>query len=181
VTVADTIVHVYLPLLTQETAVMVSTFTYALKAGMTPFALVVVNTGAVLTDLVLFFLPAYILADRLHAFFEKRFQQYYDRAMRLVGRMGVFGTSVALAFVLPSVAAMLVVGLLRLAFWRGSIGLFIGSAVFVFIPLLLALPLAATLPAFVVPALRWVAPALAVLAIVSSLARARRTGHTHES
>lgn len=160
---------------------MVSTFTYAIKAGMSPLALVVVNTLAVFTDLVLFFLPAYILADRLHEYFKKSFQQYYDRAMRLVIRMGVFRTSVALAVILPSVAAMFIVGLLRLAFWRALIGLFIGSAIYVIVPLLLALPLAAALPAYVVPALRWVAPGLAVLVIVSSLVRAQFNRSAHES
>ena len=172
-TVADTIVHVYVPLLTQETAVMISTFTYALKAGMPPVGLILLNSLAIFTDLLLFFLPAHILADRLHNYFQRRFQQYYDRAASMTRRIGVFRTSFALAFVLPSVAAMLVVGLLRLTFWRAMAGLFIGSAIYVVIPLLLAVPLADTLPAYVVPGLRWVAPALAVVVVVLSVARAQ--------
>lgn len=169
----DLIERVYLPLLIQETAVMVSTFTYALKAGLTVPALVATNTAAVLTDLGLFFLPAYVLSDRLHGFFERRYHTYYDRAVRLVDQIGVFRTAAALAFVMPSVAAMVSVGLLRLAFWRGLAGLLIGSALYVVIPLLLALPLAASLPAFLVPALQWVGPILAVAIILIFLLRAR--------
>ena len=180
-TFADTIVRVYMPLLTQETAVMISTFTYALKAGMPPIGLVVLNTLAVFTDLLLFFLPAYVLADRLHDYFQRRFQEYYDRAAALTLRVGVFRTSFALAFVLPSVAAMLVVGLLRLTFWRAMAGLFLGSALYVVIPMLLAVPLADSLPAYVVPGLRWVAPILAVLVVVSAVARAQFGRHATES
>jgi len=171
---ADVIERVYLPLLTQETAVMVSTFIYGLKAGMTPPALVAANSAAVVTDLGLFFLPAYVLSARLHGFFERRYQRYYDRTIRLVDRIGVFPTATALAFVMPSVVAMVSVGLLRLAFWRGVAGLLIGSMLYVAIPLVLALPLAATLPAFVVPALKWVTPVLALVVILVPLLRAWR-------
>lgn len=160
---------------------MVSTFAYGLKTGMTPLGLVLVNTGAVITDMALFFVPAYILADRLHTFLQTRLASYYARATGLVGRVGVFRTSLALAFVLPSVAAMLVVGLLRLDFWRAALGLLIGSAVYVVIPLLLALPLANVLPAYLVPLLRWVAPVLAVIVIVASLARSQWSSRAHGS
>lgn len=170
----DVIEHIYLPLLTQETAVMVSTFTYGLKAGMPVPGLVAANTAAILTDLALFFLPAYVFSERLHSHFELRYQGRYDQAIRLVDRIGVLCTSAAMAFIMPSVAAMVTVGLLRLSFWRGLAGLFIGTGIYVIVPLLLALPLAATLPAFVVPALEWVAPALAMAIILLSLFRARK-------
>lgn len=176
---AHVIVHVYLPLLTQETAVMVSTFTYGLKAGMTVPGLVAANTAAIFTDLGLFFLPTYVFSDRLHGLFEPRYQRRYDQVIRLVDRIGVFRTVTALAFVMPSVAAMISVGLLRLAFWRALAGLVIGSSLYVVIPLLLALPLAASLPAFLVPALQWAAPILALVFILFSLLRARRPSPDH--
>lgn len=172
----DVVARIYLPLLTQETAVMTSTFTYGLKTGLNPPELVLANTAAVLTDLALFFLPAYFLAERLHGYFERRFRNYYTRILKLVSRIGVFRAATAMAFVLPSVAAMLSFGLLRLAFWRGLVGLFIGSVLYVAIPLLLALPLAASLPVFLLPLLSWVAPALAVVIIVVSLLRSRNRG-----
>jgi membrane protein DedA with SNARE-associated domain len=168
---ADVIARVYLPLLTQETAVMVSTFTYGYRTGLTAPALVAANTAAVLTDLVLFFLPAYLLSDRLHDRLERRFGDYYRRITRLVDRIGVFRTAAAMAFVMPSVAAMLCIGLLRLAFWRGLAGLFIGSALYVVIPLVLALPLAASVPNFLLPFLPWIAPILAIVVILLSLLR----------
>jgi membrane protein DedA with SNARE-associated domain len=170
----DVITRIYLPLLAQETAVMVSTFTYGLKAGLAVPTLVLANSAAILTDLALFFLPAYALAERLRAFFERHYGRYYDQATRLVDRIGVFQTSVALAFVMPSVLAMLSIGLLRLAFWRALAGLFIGSALYVVIPLVLALPLAASLPPVVTSALPWVTPALAIVVILLTLLRARK-------
>lgn len=178
--IADVVTQLYLPLLTQETAVMISTFTYGLKAGMSSVFLAGLNTAAVITDLGLFFLPSYLLSERLHTFFERRYERYYQQARRLSTHIGVFRTSTVLAFVMPSVAAMIVVGLLRLAFWRALAGLFIGSAVYVVIPLLLALPLAATLPTFVVPVLRWIAPAIALLLVLSSIARSWSRGDPHK-
>jgi hypothetical protein len=169
----DLITRVYLPLLAQETAVMVTTFTYGLEAGLAVPTLILANNAAILTDLGLFFLPAYVLSDRLHAFFERHYGRYYEQAARLVDRIGVFQTSVALAFVMPSVLAMLSIGLLRLAFWRALAGLFIGSALYVVIPLVLALPLAASLPPVVTSALPWFTPALAIVVIVFTVLRGR--------
>jgi membrane protein DedA with SNARE-associated domain len=154
---------------------MVSTFTYGLEAGLTVPTLILTNNAAIVTDLGLFFLPAYAFSERLHAFFQRHYGRYYDQANRLVDRIGVFQTSVALAFVMPSVLAMLSIGLLRLAFWRALAGLFIGSALYVVIPLVLALPLAASLPPAVTSALPWLTPALAVVVILILVLRGRRS------
>lgn len=172
-TPVDLAARIFLPLLTQETAVMVSTFTYGTRAGLSIPVLIAANTAAVLTDLALFFLPAYLLASRLHAHFEARYTGSYARITRLVERIGVFQAATALAFVMPSVAAMLCMGVLRIAFWPAFAGLLFGSTVYVVIPLVVALPLAAALPSFAVPALQWVGPVLAVGFVAYSLLRSR--------
>ncbi|MBV9278448.1 MAG: hypothetical protein JOZ41_00045 [Chloroflexi bacterium] len=164
--------HVYLPLLTQETAIMISAFTYGLEGGATTPILVATNTAAVLTDLVIFFLPTHVLAQRLHRVLASRLQDRYDQGSRLVEKVGAFRSATAMGFVMPSVVAMIVVGLLRLSFWRALAGLFLGSAVYVVIPLLIALPLASSLPRWVVPILPWVAPTLAVVIVAASVIRA---------
>ncbi len=163
--------HIYLPLLTQETAIMISTFTYGLKAGATTLLLVLVNTAAVITDLIIFFLPVHFLSHRLHDALVRRFQHRYETGISVVNRFGAFRTAAVLGFVMPSVAAMVVVGLLRLSFWRALAGLFLGSVVYVILPLLVALPLAPVIPAFLVPLLQWVAPALAVIFILVTVFR----------
>lgn len=165
-TILSIIEHIYLPLLTQETAVMVSAFTYGLRQGATTPVLVLANTAAVLTDLLLFFVPAYYFADRLHTVLAPRYGNRYEQATRIVHRMGEFRMATAMAFVPPSVIAMVIVGLLRLSFWRTFGGLFLGSASYVAVPLLLSLPLAATIPSFLLPVLPWIAPALAVILVV---------------
>lgn len=167
----DVIQHLYLPLLTQETAIMVSTFTFGVRSGAGVPLLVAVNTAAVITDLLLFFLPTYFLSGRLHAMLVRRFQARYDKGRSIVSRFGAFRTATVLGFVMPSVAAMIVIGLLRLSFWRGLAGLFIGSCAYVVLPLLVALPLSAALPSFLLPALQWVAPALVVGLILVTLIR----------
>ena len=167
----DAFLHLYLPLLTQETAIMVSTFTYGIKAGTPDPVLVGINTAAVITDLALFFIPIYFLSGRLHRTLIARFQNHYETGVRTVSRFGAFPTSAVLGFVMPSVAAMIVVGLLRLSFWRSLAGLFVGSAVYVVLPLLVALPLAATLPRFLLPLLQWTAPVVVALYVLISLAR----------
>lgn len=158
--------HIYLPLLTQETAVMVSAFTYGIKQGATAPVLILTNTAAVLTDLLLFFVPAYFFADRLRTVLAPRYGNRYEQATNIVHRMGEFRMATAMAFVPPSVVAMVIVGLLRLSFWRTFGGLFLGSAAYVTVPLLLSLPLAATIPTFLLPVLPWIAPALAVILIL---------------
>lgn len=177
--VGQVVQHLYLPLLTQETAVMVSTFTYGLKVGAGPPLLVLVNTVAVITDLAVFFVPVHFVSQTLHDAMIVRFQRRYDTGMSIVARFGAFRTALALGFVMPSVAAMIVVGLLRLSFWRALGGLFVGSVLYVIVPLLVALPLASSLPSFVLPALPWVAPGLAVVLVVVALIRLQ-FGH-HES
>ncbi|GAC1471446.1 MAG: hypothetical protein NVS2B16_12290 [Chloroflexota bacterium] len=169
--VGDIIQHLYLPLLTQETAVMVSAFTYSLKAGAGTPLLVVVNTIAVVTDLLIFFVPIHFLSQRLHDRLIARFQERYDTGMSLVSRFGAFRTATVVAFVMPSVAAMIVVGLLRLSFWRALAGLFAGSAAYVVLPLLIALPLASRLPRFIVPVLPWMSPVLALAIVIVALFR----------
>jgi hypothetical protein len=168
VSIGDAILRLYLPLLSQETGIMVSAFTYGIKAGVGDLVLVVINTLAVITDLALFFLPTYFLSQRLHDMLIARFRDRYETGVRTVSRYGAFRTAAVLGFVMPSVVAMIVVGLLRLSFWRGLSGLFVGSAVYVAIPLVIALPLASTLPGFLLPVLQWAAPALflAYLAVI---------------
>lgn len=170
-TLQDIVEHVYLPLLTQETGVMVSAFTYGLRAGASAPLLVFVNTAAVLTDLIVFFLPTRLLSGHLHGALIARFRYRYDTGVRLVTRFGAFRTALALAFVMPSVAAMIVVGLLPLSFWRALSGLFLGSTIYVVLPLLVALPLAPVLPGFILPVLPWIAPSLALLVVVIALVR----------
>lgn len=180
--VGDVLQHLYLPLLTQETAVMISALTFGAREGVSVPVLVAVNTAAVLTDLVLFFMPTYFLSRRLHAMLIDRFQERYDQGRAAVAHFGALRTAAMLGFVMPSVAAMVVVGLLRLSFWRALAGLFLGSSIYVVLPLLVALPLSSALPAFVIPILPWVAPALAAVLIVYAVIRAsfRRhaTAHT---
>jgi hypothetical protein len=173
----DTLLHLYLPLLTQETAVMVSSFTYALKAGVSWPLLVLVNTIALATDLVIFFLPTHFLSARLHKVLTARFQNRYDTGMNYVVRFGAFKTATFLGFVMPSVAAMIVVGLLRLPFRRALAGLFVGSAVYVIVPLLVALPLAPIFPHFLLPLLPWVAPTIAIFFVLVALYRLRYGQH----
>jgi hypothetical protein len=183
VSAVDAVLHLYLPLLTQETAIMVSAFTYGIKAGTPDLVLVAINTAAVITDLALFFVPIYFLSGRLHQMLVSRFETRYETGVRTVSRFGAFRTSTVLGFVMPSVAAMIVVGLLRLSFWRSLTGLFVGSAVYVVLPLLVALPLAATLPRFLLPVLQWTAPALVALYVLLSLARwqlGKRRARTQE-
>jgi branched-subunit amino acid transport protein AzlD len=167
----DILVHVYLPLLTQETAVMVSTFTYALKTGASWPLLALVNTIAVATDLVIFFLPTHFLSARLHTALTARFQNRYDTGMNYVIRFGAFKTAFLLGFVMPSVAAMIVVGLLHLPFRRALAGLFLGSAVYVVVPLGVALPLAPIFPRFLLPLLPWIGPGAAILFLLVALYR----------
>jgi hypothetical protein len=169
----DILLHLYLPLLTQETAVMVSTFTYSLKAGAAWPVLVLVNTIAVATDLMIFFLPTHFLSGRLHKLLTVRFQSRYDTGMNFVVRFGAFRTATFLGFVMPSVAAMIVVGLLRLPFRRALAGLFVGSVAYVAVPLLVALPLAPIFPHFLLPLLPWVAPSIAILLVSVALYRLR--------
>jgi hypothetical protein len=163
--------HLYLPLLTQETAVMISAFTYGLKAGAGAALLVAVNTAAVITDLILFFLPTYSFAERLHELLRSRFQDRYDTGVRFVARFGAFRASTAMGFVMPSVAAMIIVGALRLSFWRSMAGLFVGSAIYVVVPLLIAEPLAPILPRFLIPILPWIAPSIAIFFIALGVLR----------
>jgi membrane protein DedA with SNARE-associated domain len=151
---------------------MVSAFTYGLKIGVTAPWLVLLNTLAVSIEIAAFYVPTYLLSDRLHDSLQRRMGPHYDRGARIVERLGAFQTAVAMGFVMPSSAAMIVVGLLRLNFWRALVGLFIGSATYVVIPLLIALPLASTLPAEVLPLLQWTAPAIAAVVIIVSLVHA---------
>jgi hypothetical protein len=171
--VGDIFRHIYLPLLTQETAVMISTLTYGLRAGVNAWLLVLVNTLAVSTDLCLFFVPVHFLSRRLHDALVSRFQERYDTGVRAVERFGPFRTATALGFVMPSVAAMIVVGLLRLSFWRALAGLFVGSAVYIAIPLLIALPLSSAIPSFILPVLQWVPLSLVVVIVLIAVARSR--------
>jgi hypothetical protein len=169
---ADVTEHIFLPLLTQETAVMTSAFAYGLKTGVSVPWLVGMNTLAVVVDLAVFFLPTYLLSGRIHGALSRRMGRHYERGARIVERLGAFRTATALAFVMPSVAAMITIGLLRLQFSRALGGLFLGSVAYVIIPLLVAIPLAATVPGYLLPLLRWTAPAIALTLIVLSLARA---------
>ena len=155
---------------------MVSAFTYGLKIGVTPPWLVLLNTLAVSLEIVAFYVPTYFLSDRLHDSLQRRMGPHYDRGARIVERLGAFQTAVALGFVMPSSAAMIVLGLLRLNFWRALIGLFVGSTTYVAIPLLIALPLASTLPAQVLPLLQWTAPVIAAIVIIVALVRAAWKG-----
>ncbi len=168
----DVILHVFLPLLTQETAIMVSAFAYGLKTDVAVGWLIALNTLAVTIDIALFFIPTFFLSDRLHNSIQERMGDYYDRGVNIVKLMGAFRTATAMAFVMPSVAAMIVVGLLRLSFWRALAGLFVGSVAYVVVPLLIALPLASTLPAYLLPLLRWTAPAILLALVLLSLVRA---------
>jgi hypothetical protein len=169
--------HIYLPLLTQETAVMISTLTYGLKAGVNPWILVLVNTAAVLTDICVFFVPIHFLSRRLHDALVSRFQERYDTGLRAVKRFGPFRTATALGFVMPSVAAMIVVALLRLSFWRALAGLFVGSVAYVAIPLVIALPLSSALPPFILPVLQWVPLSIVLIIVLLSIARSRLRKH----
>jgi hypothetical protein len=171
VSAGNAFLHLYLPLLSQETAIMVSTFTYGIKAGVTALALIGINTAAVVTDLAIFFVPIYFLSRPLHAMLVSRFQDRYDTGVRTVNRFGAFWTSAVLGFVMPSVAAMIVVGLLRLGFWKSLGGLFAGSAIYVVLPLLVAEPLASTLPSFLLPLLQWTAPAIVAIYVIIILVR----------
>jgi hypothetical protein len=165
--------HIYLPLLTQETAVMISTFTYGLKNGVSSPVLIIVNTAAVITDLLLFFVPVHFLSQRLHDALVARFRERYDTGTRIVAHFGAFRTAAALGFVMPSIAAMIVVGLLRLPFRHALAGLFAGSAVYVALPLIIALPLASFLPRSVLPFLPWIPLGLAFLFVLVALIRFR--------
>ncbi|GAC1443871.1 MAG: hypothetical protein NVSMB52_02660 [Chloroflexota bacterium] len=168
---ATVVTHIYLPLLTQETGVMVSTFTYGLRAGIGAPMIVLANTIAVVTDLALFFLPTYFLSNNLHNVLERRFADRYQQGSRMVQRVGAFPAATAIAFVMPSVAAMVVVGLLRLDFRQALAGLFLGSAVYVVVPLALAEPLSKVIPSAIVPFLVWIGPGLAVTIVVALLFR----------
>ena len=150
---------------------MISAFTYGLKVGASAVLLVAVNTAAVVTDLILFFLPTYGFAERLHELLRSRFQDRYDTGVRFVARFGAFRASTAMGFVMPSVAAMIIVGALRLSFWRSMAGLFVGSAIYVVVPLLVAEPLAPILPRFLIPILPWIAPGIAIFFIALGLLR----------
>jgi hypothetical protein len=163
--------HLYLPLLTQETAIMLSTFVYGLKEGAGNLDLLAINTTAIVTDLLLFFLPIHFLCPRLHDALVSRSEKGYKTGRATVRRFGDFRTAAVLGLVLPSVTGMIVVGLLRLSFWRALGGLFVGSAVSVVLPLLIALPLASTLPRYLLPALQWTAPTLMALYLLVSIVR----------
>jgi hypothetical protein len=151
---------------------MVSAFAYGLKTDVAVGWLIALNTVAVTIDIALFFIPTFFLSDRLHNSIQERMGDYYDRGVNIVKLMGAFRTATAMAFVMPSVAAMIVVGLLRLSFWRALAGLFVGSVTYVVVPLLIALPLASTLPAYLLPLLRWTAPAILLALVLLSLLRA---------
>jgi len=151
---------------------MVSAFAYGLKTDVAVGWLIALNTLAVTIDIALFFIPTFFLSDRLHNSIQERMEDYYDRGIKIVKLMGAFRTATAMAFVMPSVAAMIVVGLLRLSFWRALAGLFVGSVAYVVVPLLIALPLASTLPAYLLPLLRWTAPAILLALVLLSLVRA---------
>ncbi len=181
VSLQDIFAHIYLPLLTQETGIMVSTFTYGLRAGATSLLLVLVNTAAVITDLLIFFVPIHFLSSGMQRRLVGRFRDRYDTGQQYVERFGAFRTSAVLGFVMPSVAAMVVVALLRLSFWRALAGLFLGSAIYVALPLIIALPLAASLPKFVVPLLPWAAPVLLVLFLLLAGIRALWKARTEPS
>jgi len=151
---------------------MAAAFTYGLRAGASTPLLVVTDTAAVLTDLLLFFVPAYFFSDRLRTLLSPKLQERYVRATQTITRVGAFRAAIAMAFIPPSVIAMTIVGLLHLSFWRTMAGLFVGSSAYVVVPLVLALPLAAALPSFLLPVLPWTAPALAVLIVLIFLIRA---------
>lgn len=155
---------------------MVSAFAYGLKTNVAVPWLIALNTIAVTIDIGLFFVPTYFLSDRLHSSLQRRMGDYYQRGVNIVNLVGAFRTATAMAFVMPSVAAMIVVGLLRLSFWRAVTGLFVGSVVYVVVPLLIALPLASTLPAYLLPLLRWTAPVIMLTLVLVSIARSRWKG-----
>jgi hypothetical protein len=156
---------------------MVSAFAYGLKTNVAVPWLVALNTIAVTIDIGLFFVPTYFLSDRLHNSLQRRMGDYYQRGVNIVKVLGAFRTATAMAFVMPSVAAMIVVGLLRQSFWRAISGLFVGSVVYVAVPLLIALPLASTLPAYLLPLLRWTAPAILLILVLISLVKTGWKGY----
>lgn len=164
--VADILLHIFLPLLTQDTAVMASAFAYGLKIGVAPGWLIALNTLAVGVDIALFFLPAYLLSHRLHGVLRRRVGRQYDRGAALVLRLGPFRTATLMAFVMPSTAAMIAAGLLRLPLRHAAAGLFVGGAVYVAVPLVIALPIAHAVPVALLPLLRWTAPALVLLLVL---------------
>jgi hypothetical protein len=165
--------HVLLPLLTQETAIMASSFAYGLRAGYPVPVLIAANCVAIVIDMTIFFGSTYLLSERLHDMLRRRLSEYYDRGHGYAERLGALRTSTILAFVLPSVIAMITVGLLRLQFWRAATGLLIGSAVYVVIPLLIAVPLAKALPPFLLTFLPWAPPIIGVVLVAIWLIRAR--------
>jgi hypothetical protein len=155
---------------------MASTFAYGLRAGASVPLLITLNVVAILIDMMLFFAPTYVLSDRLHAMLRARMSGSYDRGLEIVGRVGALRTATALAFILPSVVAMITVGLLRLQFWRAALGIFIGSSVYVVIPLLIAVPLSAALPPYLLSLLPWSPPVIGVVLIAVWLVRSSRHG-----
>lgn len=174
---SDLILHLYLPLLTQETAVMGAAFAYGVRHGVSVPVLATIDMAAVLTDLALVFLPVHFMSQRLHDLLIPHVQERYTKGQSIVSRRGAFFTAAVAGFVMPSVSGMIVVGLLRLPLWRALLGLFAGSTVYAVIPLLVALPLASALPAALISALSWAAPVLAGLFILVSLVRWLRTRH----
>jgi hypothetical protein len=151
---------------------MASSFAYGLKAGYSVPVLIAANCVAIVIDMTIFFGSTYFLSERLHGVLRRRLSEYYDRGHGYAERMGALRTATILAFVLPSVIAMITVGLLRLQFWRAAGGLLIGCAVFVVTPLLIAVPLADALPSFLVTFLPWAPPIIGVLFVVVWLIRA---------
>jgi hypothetical protein len=154
-------------------AIMLSTFVYGTKEGASNLDLVAMNTAAIVTDLLIFFVPVHFLGPRLQGMLVARFQKRYETGREAVRRFGEFRTAAVLGLIMPSVAGMIVVGLLRLSFWRGLAGLFVGSAISVVLPLLIALPLSSTLPGFLLPLLPWTAPTMLVLYLLGSMARSK--------
>jgi hypothetical protein len=173
----EAFLRLYLPLLTQEGGIMVSTFTLGIKAGVGKTVLAGIDAAAVITDLGVFFLPCYFLARSPHARLLVRLRDRYETAVRPVARFGTFWTAAIAAFAMPSVSAMIIIGLLRLPFWRAFGGLLAGSAAYAALPLLVASPIASVLPGYLVPALQWTVPALVVLYLLVAVARWRISEH----
>jgi len=87
-TLLGIIEHLYLPLLTQETAVMAAAFTYGLRAGAGTPLLVVTDVAAVMTDLLLFFVPAYFFSEPLRGLLSPGLQARYVQATGIIARVG---------------------------------------------------------------------------------------------
>lgn len=148
---------------------MASSFAYGVRHGVSAPVLTAIDMAAVLTDLVVVFLPVHFMSQRLHDLLIPHVQERYTKAQSILSRRGAFVVAAVAVCVMPSVSGMIVVGLLRLPLWRALLGLCIGSAVYAVLLLLAALPLATVLPAVLISALSWVAPVLVGLFILVSL------------